>query len=81
VRSVVSQHSTQIKRTCWERSGATTPSVNEKVHIVVGGSGSVQSASAVGNDPVVGHCLEEEIKRWHWPGGGEVDVPFHFLRQ
>ena len=78
---VVSSHSLGVKRTCWDRSSSTTSSVTETVHIVISGSGSVSSATATGNDPVVGHCLEEEIKRWHWPGGGEVNVPFHFLRQ
>jgi predicted Zn finger-like uncharacterized protein len=81
IRGVVQVHQTQLKRTCWERSGTQTPSVNEKVHIVVSPGGGVQSATASGNDPIVGHCLEEEIKRWHWPGGGEVEVPFHFVRQ
>jgi hypothetical protein len=74
-------HKVQITRTCWERSGSTTPSVNEKVHIVVAPGGAVQSASADGNDPVVGHCLETQIKAWHFPGGGTIDVPFKFVRQ
>ena len=81
VEQVVTMHSTQLKRTCWERSGSTTPSANERVHIVVAGSGAVQSATATGNDPVVGKCLEDAIRQWHWPGGGEIDVPFHFVRQ
>jgi predicted Zn finger-like uncharacterized protein len=81
VKSVVTQHSLGVKRTCWDRSSTTTASVNIMVHVVVAGSGQVTQANATGNDPVVAHCLEDEIKRWHWPGGGEVNVPFHFLRQ
>jgi len=81
IKSVVSQHNLGVRRTCWDRSASTTSSVNVTVHIVIAGSGQVTQASASGNDPVVGHCLEEEIKRWRWPGGGEVNVPFHFLRQ
>jgi hypothetical protein len=81
IKSVVSQHNLGVRRTCWDRSASTTASVNVTVHIVITGSGQVTQANATGNDPVVGHCLEEEIKRWRWPGGGEVNVPFHFLRQ
>jgi predicted Zn finger-like uncharacterized protein len=81
IQSVVSSHSVAVRRTCWDRGSPTTPSANINVHIVVAGSGNVSAATATGNDPVVAHCLEEEVKRWHWPGGGEMNVPFHFLRQ
>jgi hypothetical protein len=80
-RSVVTQHSLAVRRTCWDRNPSAQPSVNEVVHIVINNLGQVTQASATGNDSVVGHCLEDEVRRWRWPGGGEVSVPFHFLRQ
>jgi hypothetical protein len=51
------------------------------LHVVVGPSGQVSNASATGNDPAVGHCLEYEVTRWTFPGSGEINIPFHFLRQ
>jgi len=81
VKQVVTAHNLGVRRTCWDRSPSTTPSVNVTVHMVISGSGQVTSANATGNDPIVQHCLEDEVKRWRWPGGGNVDVPFHFLRQ
>jgi len=80
-RAVVTLHNLAVRRTCWDRNPSTAPSVNETVHIVIADNGQVTEASATGNDPVVGHCLEEEVRRWKWPAGGEVSVPFHFLRQ
>jgi hypothetical protein len=80
-RFVVTSHSVGVKRECWDHSSSTTASVNVTVDIVINNAGQVTSATATGNDPVVSHCLEEAIKRWKWPGAGEVKVPFHFLRQ
>jgi len=80
-QQVVQQHSLAVRRTCWDRTTSSTPSVKVTVNVKISGSGQVTSATATGNDPVVGHCLEQEIRLWHWPGGGEVNVPFHFLRQ
>jgi hypothetical protein len=51
------------------------------VQIVVGPGGQVTSATATGNDGVVGHCIEGEVRRWTFPGSGTVNIPFHFLRQ
>jgi predicted Zn finger-like uncharacterized protein len=81
VKSVLTMHTAGVKRTCWERVQSTSSSVNVTVHIVVGGSGQVTSATATGNDPVVGHCIEGEVRRWSFPGSGSIDIPFHFLRQ
>jgi predicted Zn finger-like uncharacterized protein len=81
VQSVVSQRQAGVKRTCWERSQTQSASVNETVQIVVGAGGQVTSASATGNDPVVGHCIENEVRHWTFPGQGTVNIPFHFIRQ
>jgi hypothetical protein len=81
VKSVLAMHTAGVKRTCWERVQSQSSSVNVTVHIVVGSSGQVSSATATGNDPVVGHCIEGEVRRWTFPGSGTIDIPFHFLRQ
>jgi len=81
VTRVLALHTTAVKRTCWERIQTQSSSVNVTVHIVVAPSGQVSSATATGNDPVVGHCIEGEVKRWSFPGSGTIDIPFHFLRQ
>jgi predicted Zn finger-like uncharacterized protein len=81
VKSVLANHKPAVTRTCWERMSSTPPSVNSTVHIVVAPSGQVTSASAQGNDPAVGHCIENEVRRWTFPGGGVIDIPFHFVHQ
>jgi hypothetical protein len=81
VRSVLAMHTAGVKRTCWERMQTQSSSVNVTVHIVAGSSGQVTSATATGNDPMVAHCIEGEVRRWTFPGSGAIDIPFHFLRQ
>ncbi len=81
VKMVLAGHKIGVQRTCWERVQTSSSTVNETVHIVVGSGGQVTSATATGNDPVVGHCLEGEVRRWTFPGSGTIDIPFHFLRQ
>jgi predicted Zn finger-like uncharacterized protein len=81
VQAVLAQHQLAVKRNCWERIQTQSSSVNEMVAIVVGPSGQVSSATATGNDGVVGHCIEGEVKRWSFPGSGTINIPFHFLRQ
>jgi predicted Zn finger-like uncharacterized protein len=81
VQAVLASHSVGVKRNCWERIQTQSSSVNEMVNIVVGPGGQVTSATATGNDPVVGHCIETEVRRWTFPGSGTVNIPFHFLRQ
>ena len=81
VKRVVGRYQNAVKRTCWDRISTQTSSVNVVVHVNVGGTGQVSSASATGNDPVVAHCLEEEVRLWRFPGGGVAEIPFHFIRQ
>jgi predicted Zn finger-like uncharacterized protein len=81
VQAVMAAHQAGVKRNCWERIQTQSSSVNETVQIVVGPNGQVTSATATGNDGVVGHCIEGEVRRWTFPGSGTVNIPFHFLRQ
>jgi hypothetical protein len=81
VQSVVQSHQVGLRRTCWDRVQTAALTVNESVHIVVGPGGQVTNASATGNEPTVGHCIENEVRRWSFPGSGEINIPFHFLRQ
>ena len=84
IEAVVRNHQTGVKRTCWERGGSQQAAVNVKVHVVIGPTGSVQSANAEGNDPIVSKCIENSVRGWQFPPTGattNVDIPFHFLRQ
>ncbi len=83
ITSVVMLHQAGVKRTCWERSSGTTASANVSVQIAVGPLGVVQSAQATGNDPVVAHCIENEVRGWKFPSGSSLPIviPFHFVRQ
>jgi predicted Zn finger-like uncharacterized protein len=84
LQSIVSQHQLAVRRQCVDKGGGSVAATNETVQITIGPSGAVQSAVASGNDPVTGHCLESEIKRWQFPATGTtatVNVPFKFVRQ
>ncbi len=84
VESTVRNYSTGVKRTCWDRIGVSTPSVNVNAKVGVTSSGQVSSVDASGNDPVVAKCIENQVKGWHFPASGEsttVNIPFKFVRQ
>ncbi len=84
VRNVVMSHSAGIKRTCWERTTSQVTSANIDVRISVAANGSVTSADATGNDPVIAKCIENSVRGWVFPpsdGPSTITVPFHFLRQ
>jgi predicted Zn finger-like uncharacterized protein len=84
LQSIVSQHQLAVRRQCVDKGGGSVAATNETVQITIGPNGTVQGAVATGNDPVTGHCLETEIKRWQFPATGTtatVNVPFKFVRQ
>jgi hypothetical protein len=84
LQSIVQQHQVAVRRQCVDKGAGTVAASNETVQITIGPNGSVSSAVASGNDPVTGHCLENEIKRWQFPATGTtatVAVPFKFVRQ
>ena len=79
--SVVREHKADLVRACWTGTDAGA-SARETVTISIDGDGHVAKAVAVGNNVVVGTCLERELRAWGFPatGGttGPVDVPFKF---
>jgi hypothetical protein len=84
LQTIVSQHQLAVRRQCVDKGGGSVAATNETVQITIGPNGAVQNAAATGNDPVTGHCLELEIKRWQFPATGTtatVNVPFKFVRQ
>ncbi|MFO0740898.1 MAG: GYF domain-containing protein [Labilithrix sp.] len=85
VERVVSAHRAGVKRTCWERGGADQKSsVNVTVKATVAPNGTVQSVSSSGDDPVVGKCIENQVKSWTFPAPGsatDINIPFKFVRQ
>ncbi len=84
IQRVVQQRSAGVKRTCWERGGATESNVNVRVKLNIAATGNVQSATSEGNDPIVNKCIENSVRGWQFPvssGSTQVEIPFHFLRQ
>lgn len=85
VERVAANHRAGVKRTCWERGGADQKSsVNVVVTATVAPNGSVSSTSSSGDDPVVGKCIETQVKSWQFPAPGEtktLQLPFKFVRQ
>jgi hypothetical protein len=60
--------------------------VNVTVTALIAADGSVTHTSSVGDDPVVGKCIELQIKGWRFPRTGtgapiDVNIPFKFVRQ
>ena len=84
IESVVHGHAPGVKRSCWEKVGSQSNTVNVTCHVVIAGSGAVQSVSANGDDATVSKCIENAIRGWSFPPSGgttNVDIPFHFVRQ
>jgi predicted Zn finger-like uncharacterized protein len=85
VERTVANHRAGVKRTCWERGGADQKSsVNVMVTANVAPNGTVASTSSSGDDPVVGKCIESQVKSWTFPAPGSpttINIPFKFVRQ
>ena len=85
VERVVASHRAGVKRTCWERGGADQKSsVNVTVSAQVGPAGNVVGTSSTGDDPVVGKCIEGQVRTWMFSAPGAtttVNIPFKFVRQ
>ncbi len=85
VEATVRNHAAGVKRTCWEKIGdGKAGTVNITVEAKVSGSGSVSSATATGNDPTIGKCIEGAVRSWQFPPTGgttTVNIPFKFVRQ
>jgi len=81
IQRTIANYKAGVKRACWDRSSENKPSANVKVHVTVAPNGSVTSASGSGDDPVVAKCVENQVRGWKFEGGGETEIPFHFVRQ
>ena len=84
VSQVVGLHQVSLRRNCWERNPSQKMAVNVSVTFTVAGDGSVQGASASGDEPSIATCIANDVKGWHFPATGTsqpVNVPFHFVRQ
>jgi len=79
VRTIVNHNSDGLKQTCWDKSPVPRLTISETVHVVICGTGAVQSVSASSNDSI-GKCIENSVKGWRFPGGGTLDIPFRFTR-
>jgi predicted Zn finger-like uncharacterized protein len=84
VSQVIGQHQVAIRRACWERNTSAKSSVNVSVSLTIGADGTAQGVSASGDDPSVAHCIENDVRNWHFPNMGcsqKIAVPFKFVRQ
>jgi predicted Zn finger-like uncharacterized protein len=92
ISAVVAQNQAIIKRKCWvpalEAKAPSAPA-NARVvgNLVIGASGSVESASASGGErdfPGLSSCISSRMKNWKFPPSGSstpVNVPFVFAGQ
>ncbi len=84
IERVVNSRKAGVKRTCLDRSNSTASSTKVTATITIAPNGSVQSVSSAGDDPVVGKCIEQQLRSWSFPAPGEtkqVQIPFVFVRQ
>ncbi len=85
IEGVVRSHQSGVKRTCFERIATDkTGTVQITVNATIGGSGAVQSVSAIGNDPAIAKCIEGAVRGWQFPATGatsQIQIPFKFVRQ
>jgi serine/threonine protein kinase len=84
IERVVNSRKAGVKRTCLDRSSSTASSTKVTATITIAPNGSVQSVSTAGDEPVVGKCIEQQLRTWSFPAPGEtkqVQIPFVFVRQ
>jgi predicted Zn finger-like uncharacterized protein len=84
VSQVMSLHAVAIRRTCWERSPTTKPSVNVSVTMTVGSDGSAQNVSASSDELSVAKCIENDVRGWRFPAMGcaqKTSFSYKFVRQ
>jgi predicted Zn finger-like uncharacterized protein len=84
IQGVIGQHRIGVSRVCWDKSSSARQSVNVGVTVTIGPGGEVQNVSANGEDNSVANCVANDVRNWHFPGGGCVQQTFFslkFLRQ
>lgn len=83
---VVKAHEGAIKN-CYERSLSErhAPEGTVKMAFTIRPNGRIKSVTAlesIANEPVLDHCISDEIRRWRFPcpaGGGVVNVTFPWV--
>jgi predicted Zn finger-like uncharacterized protein len=81
---VVQLHTVSVRRSCFERSQTTKPSVNVNVMLTVAADGSAQNVTASGDEPSVAKCIENDVRTWRFPAMGcaqKTAIPFKFVSQ
>jgi hypothetical protein len=84
VQNVIGLHQVGIRRSCWERSPTTKPSVNVSVALTVGPDGSAQNVTATGDEPSVAKCIENDVRNWRFPAmncSQKTGFSFKFVKQ
>ncbi len=92
IQGVVSSNQARVRKRCWQpaldSAGANaSPNARVQGRIVIGPSGSVDSATASGAEkdfPGLSSCIAGQMKGWKFPPSGgstPVNVPFVFAGQ
>jgi outer membrane biosynthesis protein TonB len=81
LRTVVQRNRPGLQH-CYEmaaRQTGSTDTMRANVEVAVGGSGVVTRVSVTGSAPTqLTTCLESQVRRWHFPAGGEAAFPVVF---
>lgn len=87
IRTVVNRERATVQR-CYEtatRAAGEAPGLRMDVDVVVGGSGTVTSATARGPGfGTLAQCIERTVRRWRFPATGatsRASIPFVFQGQ
>ncbi len=84
IQRVIGAHQGAVKRTCWTNVATTSNSASINVSITIGPQGTVESASASGDDSSVARCVENDVRRWTFPAAGcseKTAFSLKFIRQ
>ncbi len=92
IQGVVASNQPRVRKRCWQPAldgaGANaSPNARVSGKIVIGPSGSVESASASGGEkdfPTLASCIAGQMRGWKFPPSGgstPVNVPFVFAGQ
>ena len=67
IERVVATRKAGVKRICLDRNRSSAASTKVTATLTIAPSGTVQNVSTTGDDPVVGKCIEQQLRSWSFP--------------
>lgn len=84
--ALLRRRTAELREACWEKGAGTRPAARLRLHVEVAEDGRVAKATALGDDPDLGRCVEAAAREWRFqrPAGATTqayEIPLRFVRQ